>query len=212
MSPFPTFTDAIIRTAGRQAAGPTAGQTAARFRRIPGGHDGLDVRRARPSDEALVLDLFDRISAESRYRRFHGMPGDKVIRLEAQRVARGAEGLWAWVATAPDGSVIGTLSIVEGHDGEFEVAVLIDDDWQGHGLAGRLARTSLAFAAEQGVGNVVAWVQGDNQRAVHVFRSLPDAKATFADGEIRVDVPTAPHRRSTASRAVIRQHPLRRAS
>ncbi len=166
--------------------------TSPRFRTLTGGRHGVTVRRARRSDEAGLLALYERVSPESRYRRFHGVPGARIVRLEAHRVTHGGDGTQAWLAVAPDGTVIGCVSMVPGRDGAHEIAVLVDDAWTGRGIAGRLVDEALAQAARAGVGTVVAWVQGDNAAAVHLFRSRPGARARFEDGEIKVDIAVVP--------------------
>lgn len=175
--------------------------SAPELRVLPGGLRPWDLRRARPRDEQAVLDFYDRLALESRYRRFHGIPGDRVVRHEAERVAHGTDGDWSWVAADYDGTVVGVVRLVRAADGDHEIAVAVDDAWTGQGVGRRLVRWALAFAGDRGIDTVVARIQGDNLAAHHLFRSLPGARATFDDGEILVTVPAvAPGRPFAAER------------
>lgn len=198
MDTFTTHTTTPNPSTSTRPIGAPTPVSAPALRLLPGGLAPWDLRRARPRDEQAVVALYDRLSTESRYRRFHGIPGDRVVRAEAERVAHCTDGDWSWVAATYDGTVVGVVRLVRAADGSHEIAVVVDDDWHGRGVGGRLVRWALASGARAGVRSVIARVQGDNTAALGLFRSLPGARAAFDDGEILVTVPTVAPARPAA--------------
>jgi N-acetylglutamate synthase-like GNAT family acetyltransferase len=151
------------------------------------------LRPARPDDLSRLGDLLGRCSPETLYRRFHGTTHEP-MRREIERVAAPdtPDRHRSWVAVGSDGAVRGTGTLAWRDDGTPEIALLVEDAWFrrgiGRGLVGRLA----GDARRSGAQVVVAWVQGDNLRAVKFLRSVaPSARIAFDSGELAVTIPTA---------------------
>jgi RimJ/RimL family protein N-acetyltransferase len=122
------------------------------------------VRPAVPEDRGLLVEAFDRLSPESRYRRFFAplqtMSGPLLDRLTAIDSVDN----FAWAALAadpgPDGRPvgIGVSRYVRLPDPvAAEMAVTVVDDWQGRGL-GRILLDALVLEA---LGNGITRFEGD---------------------------------------------------
>jgi GNAT superfamily N-acetyltransferase len=75
-----------------------------------------------------------------------------------------------------------------------DIAVLVEDGWQGHGLGGRLSRALSRLAIARGITTLHADVLASNQAAVGLIRrsSGGRARGAFLDGELVYDLPLVP--------------------
>src|SRR3954451_17210840 len=96
----------------------------------------LEIRPIRPEDRTALADAFERLSSESRHRRFLGPKPALAAReltylTEVDHVAHEA-----FVAFAPDGALVGVARYASwaGCAETAELAVTIADDWQGRRL------------------------------------------------------------------------------
>jgi GNAT superfamily N-acetyltransferase len=149
----------------------------------------LEVRTSRSGDLDALVEMVQRCSPDTIYRRFHGAAGPAVVR-ELRRIANPVADHRSWVVT--DGSRIhGTATLAWGRDGTVEAAFLVEDTWFRHGVGRRLFSAVAREARRECVPHVTAWVQADNERARRFFRSVaPGARTSFGGGgELEVDVP-----------------------
>lgn len=152
------------------------------------------IRPIRTEDAAALGRLFERLSPETVYRRFH------------QPVRRPPRAMFAWFADVDhlrrdalvaevDGEIVGLASydvLRDGDGHEAEIAVLVEDAWQRHGLGRRLMRRLARAAAERGVHSFTAYMLGDNAAAVRLLRSLAPAAPVRPDhGELVARIPIA---------------------
>lgn len=73
---------------------------------------------------------------------------------------------------------------------QAEIAMTVEDSWQGRGLGKRLARRLAVLAAERGYDSFVATVLPDNRAALGLLRKLvPDASVRWAGGDYEADLP-----------------------
>jgi GNAT superfamily N-acetyltransferase len=73
-----------------------------------------------------------------------------------------------------------------------EVAVVVDDDWQGRGLATALLDDLSARARQTGISQFSASVLAHNEEALDLFRQVADARVTGTDHgivELIMDIP-----------------------
>ncbi len=153
----------------------------------------LRLRPIRPTDKAALVRFHQRLSAESRYRRYHSAKGDlttndlryltevdghRHVALVAEVPPIELDGVAGPVADFVGVPEVprfeGVARIVEdpAHPGEAEVAIVVADDAHGHGLGVELVEGVLERGRQEGVRTVVAQVQADNHRALRLFQGL----------------------------------------
>jgi RimJ/RimL family protein N-acetyltransferase/nucleotide-binding universal stress UspA family protein len=141
----------------------------------------------------LLTEGFDRLSPESRYRRFF----TPVTRLSERQLDyltdvdhRDHEAL---VAVALDsGNAVGVARYVRTRPGVAEPAIVVADDWQGRGLASQLLDLLADRARAEGVECFVAPVLSENRAAIALFERLGGATVRHDGIEVEVTVPLAP--------------------
>jgi L-amino acid N-acyltransferase YncA len=134
----------------------------------------VHLRAIRPEDRDRLIDLYGRLSADTAYHRFFTVmqrlppdwaqilatvDGRRRLALVAERpTAAGPElvGVARWEPTDRPDTV--------------EVALVVQDAWQGKGLGGLLLDALLAAAEARGVRRFVAWVLADNARMLGLLR------------------------------------------
>jgi hypothetical protein len=165
--------------------------------------DGTRVvlRHIRPDDAQELRRAFDRLSPESRYRRFFGGVAQlSDATLNYLTHVDGNDHV-AIVATGESPDLkselgLGVARFVRLHDAPHvaEAAVIVVDDVQRRGL-GRLLATTLAVAArERGVHTFRADVLAENEPMVSLMHEV-NAKALATEaGVITFDIPLQPWR------------------
>ena len=155
------------------------------------------IRRERPSDGDLLRRGFQRLSPESRYRRFLApMP---VLSASALRQLTDIDhhDREAIVALDEHGAEpLGVARYVR--DAErpeaAEVAVTVVDDWQGRGLGTLLLEVISARARAEGVRTFTAWMLARNQEMMDLFKHLGPVRIVDRDAgavQIAVAIPAA---------------------
>ena len=133
----------------------------------------LRVRGVRPDDKAALATGFERLSPESRYRRFFSplkrlTESDLRYLTEVDHIDHEA-----LIAISAEGEPVGVARYVRGeHPAEAEVAVTIVDDWQGRGAATALLERLVERARANGIERFLAVVLEENADAIELFRSL----------------------------------------
>lgn len=160
---------------------------------------GVAVRVIRPDDAARLERLFYRLSPESVYRRFFTLyttPPCGVLRALTDLDHDRRDAMVAVVGDEVVG--VGRYAAVPGEPATAEVAVVVDDAWQGRGLGRRLLECAAGLARLHGFTTITATVLADNRPAIGLLRRVfPDAVWTADGGEYEVRVgPAAPARRS----------------
>jgi RimJ/RimL family protein N-acetyltransferase len=135
------------------------------------------VRPIVPDDKPRLAEGFARLSPLSRYRRFLAA----VTRLRPDQLARLTEidyenhfAIGAVALDAPGEPGIGVARYVryEADPGTADAAVVILDDYQGHGLGTLLMRALGAVAREHGIQRFQADVLADNRPVREMLRRL----------------------------------------
>jgi GNAT superfamily N-acetyltransferase len=150
----------------------------------------VDTRPVRPDDGPLFCRLWGRLSPETVYRRFHAPlrrpPADAHRLVEVDHDLR--EALVAVVG----GEVVGVARYDRSpaDPATADVAVVVEDAWQGVGIGRQLLAELTELAAQRGVRALTADVQADNDRMVGLVRRLlPRAVLTPAHGVYAVQSP-----------------------
>lgn len=136
---------------------------------IKGGH--VWIRMARPEDADAVAAMHDRCSERSRYQRYFSLADWRGVRLH--RLAGGHRGA-TLVVMSEDGAIIGLGNVFpdpsEG-SGAAEIALIIEDDYQGRGVGKKLLQVLIYFAMRLGFSEVVASVLAENKGMLKLLQS-----------------------------------------
>jgi GNAT superfamily N-acetyltransferase len=139
----------------------------------------IAVRPIEPGDKAGLAAAFDRLSDESRYRRFlspHGHLSAAELRYLTEVDHHDHEGL---VALAPaTGEGVGVARYVRdaGRPDSAEVAVAVADDWQGRGVGTMLLHSLADRAREEGVRRFTALMLADNEPMAHLLGDIGETR------------------------------------
>lgn len=143
----------------------------------------LHTRTINAADAERLLDLFEKLSDESRRSRFHGDPS----RLSDEAKRRGAAvfagvdnrtmggALVAVARKGDDEEIVGIVQLGRNStptDPEAEVAIVVRDDYQGQGVGRALLERIGPLAAQMGVQTLLAVIDVTNTPALRLFRSL----------------------------------------
>ncbi|MGW2516335.1 GNAT family N-acetyltransferase [Streptomyces sp. NPDC001617] len=144
--------------------------------RVPHGRDVLTlpegneitVRRADPRDLEAAREMHERCSARTLGMRYHGPVGDADRYLNHLLSPRFGRTL---AVQTVSGRVVGLGHLLWDGD-ETEVALLVEDKWQGRGIGGELLRRLVGMAVEAGCESVYAVTQASNTGMVAAMRRL----------------------------------------
>ena len=133
----------------------------------------ITLREVRPEDKDAIAAGFERLSSESRYRRFF----TAMSRLSAADLRYLTEvdhrDHEAVVALDSEGGPVGVARYVRCENRvEAEVAVAVVDDWQGRGAATALLERLIERASENGIEQFVASILQENADAIELFRHV----------------------------------------
>jgi GNAT superfamily N-acetyltransferase len=152
------------------------------------------TRPVRPTDGVLFRRLWPRLSRESIYRRFHS-PLRELAPEAVDRFVTVDHDLREAVVAVVGGEVVGVARYDRSpaDPATAEVAILVEDAWQGVGLGRQLLLELIDLAAGRGVRTFRADVQRDNDRVIGLVRRLlPGATFTPDDDVLAVSSPL-PH-------------------
>jgi RimJ/RimL family protein N-acetyltransferase len=135
----------------------------------------LAVRPLEPTDRAALSAGVERLSAESRYRRF-AAPLPRLSERDLDRLLdldhHEREALVAYDPVTGEGLAVARYAAVPSECGVAEIALTVMDAWQSRGVGTGLARLLLERARVEGVLVLRASVLADNRRALAILRRL----------------------------------------
>ena len=165
------------------------------FASLPAGMvsvETFEIRVISPNDKQGLVDGFERLSEESRYRRFlapRGRLSDTELRYFSEVDHHDHEAL---VAVNPQsGQGVGVARYVrDKHDPSVaELAVAVVDDWQGQGIGSRLTAALADRARAEGIRSFSALVLADNQRALNLLDDLGPTRVVHSElGKVELTV------------------------
>jgi GNAT superfamily N-acetyltransferase len=130
----------------------------------------VEVRPLAPRDREALAQAFSRLGEETRRRRFRGLASqlaehdlDRLTQIDHHHHE-------ALAAIAPgSGRIVGVARFITMPDDPraAEVAIAVDDEWQGRGIGRRLMNELVGRARAEGVARLLAYVSADN----HTVRS-----------------------------------------
>jgi succinyl-CoA synthetase alpha subunit/RimJ/RimL family protein N-acetyltransferase len=158
--------------------------------------DGSSIRfrPVQQGDREAIKKFYEALSPESITLRFFGTPSiDWVTKWSldldyCDRYAIVAEG-------GPDGDLVAHAGYVRDGERTAEVAFVVADSAQGHGISSLMLFHLAAVARRHGIERFVACVLPSNHRMIDAFRDSGLAVSTrFEDGEVLVALPAAINR------------------
>jgi GNAT superfamily N-acetyltransferase len=155
----------------------------------------VHIRQARRTDRDLLVRGFERLSPESRYRRFltpmHELD-EKTLRYLTDLDHRDHE---AMVALDESGEGVGVARYVRSaaRPDTAEVAVAVVDSWQGRGLGTILLQAISVRARDEGVRTFTALMLASNHEMMDLFEHLgPVRILERAAGTVEIEVAIPP--------------------
>lgn len=181
----------------------------------------IAIRPIEPEDAEQLVRGFERLSPESRYRRFltpMRRLSPRVVRYLTEIDHHDHEALVAVSAAGEPVGVARFIKLVDTPD-TAEVAVAVVDDWQGRGAATELLRRLAARALEEGIERFTATCLATNTDVLELLQDVAPTRVTNTDGglvEVEVALPAGEEStlrsalRRAASGAIAFMHPLER--
>jgi acetyltransferase len=137
--------------------------------------DGTTVtlRPIRPEDEGALTALYARLSPQTSYQRFFTVM-QRLPPSWAHILANvDYDRTMAIVALGPGDDVIGVARYAyDRRSDEVEIAIVIDDRWQGRGLGTRLLGELFEYAKRKGFRRLRAYVLADNLRMLKLIQRV----------------------------------------
>src|SRR5512134_4161556 len=145
------------------------------------------IRSILPGDESNLGAFFRTLSPAARHRRFFGVMNEMPAALLAHFARPDGRNEVALIATTCEGSeervvAEARYAVLENASRWAEFAIVVTDSAQGRGLGGRLLRTLLRRAAQNGIECVIGDVLPDNTAMLELAR-----KFGFREGRSRAD-------------------------
>ncbi len=153
------------------------------------------VRPIRASDKAAIAAAFDRLSDESRYRRFLSpMPHLSRRQLEyfTELDHHDHEALIAFDERTRDGVAVARFVRSKVDPEAAEAAVTVADDWQGRGVGTKLLQLLADRARAEGVRRFTATLLAQNRSMLELLEQIGPAHASGPEAgvvEVEVELP-----------------------
>ena len=161
----------------------------------------VNLRLIQKDDTALLVDLFHRLSPESKRLRFHLY----TTKLPEERVWQAAEAL-SDLDPQRQAAIVATVIELDGQEhavgvarfarssatsNEAEVAIVVRDDFQRKGLGKHLLIVLADKAREMGIEYFTAWVMSENIRLMKLIRGLElkNVESETRHGETKIRAP-----------------------
>jgi len=161
-SPWPGLTNARWRWGPHPAIVLSMKTTTPHISRI---HDRVEIRPLTDADRAGLAEEFSHLSLETRRRRFGGTASSLTDRDLDRLTNIDHRNHEAVAAVIPDRDrIVGVARYIglPTDPGAAEVAIEVDDEWQGRGLGRRLMSQLIDRARVNGFVSLVAYVSNDN--------------------------------------------------
>jgi len=153
----------------------------------------VEVRPVRRSDAELLLRGFERLSEESRYRRFLcSMPelSDSMVRYLTNVDHHDHEAVVALDPVTREGVGVARYVRDPARHERAEAAVTVIDDWQGRGLGTLLLELLAVRAREEGVTRFTALMLASNDEMMEVLENLGPVRVIDREaGTVEVEAP-----------------------
>lgn len=159
----------------------------------------LHIRAIRPDDKQGLVEMFERLSADTIYYRFLGAKKElseaELVYLTELDFHRRAA-LVAVLTEEPRQRIVAVARYAcapEGPDDEAELAITVEDDEQGRGIGTLLLRHLIRVARNEGIVALNANLLSDNERTIRLLeRTGRVTHRSAAAGQCNLVVFTGP--------------------
>jgi nucleotide-binding universal stress UspA family protein/GNAT superfamily N-acetyltransferase len=151
----------------------------------------LEVRPIATEDRERLREAFDRLSPESRYRRFFGpMPELSERELDYFTRVDHADHEALVALDGPAGAIVGVARFIRTTPGGAvaEPAITVADDWQRRGVGSALLQALAARAREEGIARFEAPVLATNAEAIRVLEGLGETTQQREGREVQLSI------------------------
>lgn len=151
------------------------------------------LRPILPTDENLIVDLFNKLNSDSIYLRFlrplNALPEDMLFQLTHIDYARN----FALVAVIQENGKDSIIAVARyGYDPEENItdfAIVVRDDWQRYGVGKALLVKIFTLGKEHGISRFVSIIDSTNKIMKQVLRmSGYTVKYSYRKGSTQVEV------------------------
>jgi GNAT superfamily N-acetyltransferase/nucleotide-binding universal stress UspA family protein len=147
------------------------------------------VRPIESADRDRLRAGFERLSPESRYRRFFSPVNELSERDLDYLVEVDHHDHEALLAVPPDGGPgYGVARFVRTAPEEAEPAIVVVDDWQGRGVGGLLLDVLAERAREEGIARFRAPVLARNEESIRLLRRLGPTRQSRVGEEVELEI------------------------
>jgi nucleotide-binding universal stress UspA family protein/GNAT superfamily N-acetyltransferase len=161
---------------------------------LRGGRRAL-LRPIGADDRQLLARTFDRLSPESRYRRFF-IPIERLRASDLDHFTdvdhHDHEAIVAIDAQTGEGLGVARYVRDREQPERAETAVAVVDDWQARGLGRALLERLADRAREEGIHRFTALVQADNESAMRLLSTVGHSTRSVKDGVAELDIELPP--------------------
>lgn len=155
----------------------------------------LLMRPIQPTDKAALESGFNRLSDESRYRRFFA-PLNRLSPMDLRYLTEvDHHDHEAIIAFEPGtGETVAVARFVRSpNPAVAEVAVTVVDDWHGRGVATAILEALVERAREEGITHFLAVILEENEAAIELFEHLaanePEPERKHGNLELLIELP-----------------------
>ncbi|MFM7145526.1 MAG: N-acetyltransferase family protein, partial [Actinomycetales bacterium] len=148
----------------------------------------LTIRLARPQDAVGIAAMHGRCSENSRYQRYF-TPMNTWREENLRRIAGGHRGA-TLVAVTGDHQVIGVGNVFPINPDQLdigEIAVIVDDTWQGHGVGHLVVGHLMEVALRLDFAQVRAYVLAENQAMLKLLTRISVPHSCWSDWQRFID-------------------------
>jgi L-amino acid N-acyltransferase YncA len=152
----------------------------------------VQIRPLTRDDRERLAAAYARLGEETRRRRFRSAaPRLSERDLDALTSGIDHRDHEALAAVTPDGELVGVARFVRlpHRPAVAEVAIAVDDAWQGRGIGRRLLEALVERARAAGVSYFIAYVAGDNAAVRHWVARLGGVAVAQHDDDVAYCVP-----------------------
>ncbi len=134
------------------------------------GGETILIRPIQLSDQTQIRAFLRRLSSETLYERFFTPGIDLGLAEKVLLAPLEQDDQVAFVAATSWGRIIGYAQYVPTDPGEAEIALIVEDGYQGYGIGGQFMRTLISTAQANNFHTLIADVLGTNWRMMALLK------------------------------------------